>query len=203
MVNIQQTRSCYQCNGAGKRRCVVCLGPGQLPCKTCLARGQLKLSLQLTVTWKLYKSDRIVERTVIPEPLIRAVQGRVAFEEDRAAIWPINFFPDEAVNYASRELLDEHRARCTSEKVILQVKLVPTVTRLIIGALSSWLQNESHLSNLQRQSVRMIPVYQVAYAWRNERGYFYIYGHDNLVYFPNYPQKVCCGLLDLVPCSLL
>lgn len=99
----------------------MCLGPGQLPCKACLARGQLKLSLQLTVSWRIYKSDRIVERTSIPELFIRSVEGRIAFEEEKAAVWPINFFTDEAVNHASRELLDEHRTRYSKEKTISQV----------------------------------------------------------------------------------
>ena len=58
----------------------------------------------------------------MPEVLIRSVQGRVAFDEEKAAVWPINFFPDEAVNHASRELLDEHRARFSAEKTIAQVR---------------------------------------------------------------------------------
>jgi hypothetical protein len=70
----------------------------------------------------MYKSDRVVERTAVPEVLIRSVQGRVAFDEEKAAVWPINFFPDEAVNHASRELLDEHRARFSAEKTIAQVR---------------------------------------------------------------------------------
>lgn len=64
-----------------------------------------------------------MERTAVPELLIRSVQGRVAFDEEKAAVWPINFFPDEAVNHASRELLDEHRARLSSEKTIAQVSI--------------------------------------------------------------------------------
>jgi len=75
----------------------------------------------LTVTWKIHRADRVVERTAVPESLIRAVPGRVAFEEERAVIWPINFFPDEAVNHASRELLEEHRTRFTNEKTMIQV----------------------------------------------------------------------------------
>lgn len=62
-----------------------------------------------------------MERTVVPELLIRSVEGRVAFDEEKAAVWPINFFSDEAVNHASRELLDEHRTRYSSEKTIAQV----------------------------------------------------------------------------------
>lgn len=57
----------------------------------------------------------------MPESLIRSVQGRIAFDEEKAAVWPINFFPDEAVNHASREILDEHRARLSAEKTISQV----------------------------------------------------------------------------------
>ena len=84
--------------------------------------GQLKLSLQMTVAWRIYRSDRVVERTQVPELLIRSVPGRCAFQEERAVVWPINFFADEAVNHASRELLDEHRARhASAEKIIVQV----------------------------------------------------------------------------------
>jgi len=45
----------------------------------------------------------------------------LAFEEEEAAVWPINFFPDEAVNHASRALLDDHRLRYSAEKIMLQV----------------------------------------------------------------------------------
>lgn len=128
------------------------------------------------MTWKIHKADRVVERTAVPEPLIRSVPGRLAFAEERAALWPINFFQDEAVNHASRELLDEHRARLTSTEKVM----------------------------IQKQSVRLVPVYSIAYSWRSRsRGFFYIYGHDNLVHFPDYPQQSCCGLPDLIPCSLL
>ena len=68
------------------------------------------------------RSNRVVERTQVPELLIRSVPGRCAFQEERAVVWPINFFADEAVNHASRELLDEHRARhASAEKIIVQV----------------------------------------------------------------------------------
>lgn len=62
-----------------------------------------------------------MEHTAVPELLIRSAEGRVAFDEEKAVVWPINFFQDEAVNHASRELLDEHRVRYTNEKIIAQV----------------------------------------------------------------------------------
>lgn len=58
----------------------------------------------------------------MPELLIRSAEGRIAFDEEKAIVWPINFFQDEAVNHASRELLDEHRMRYSNEKTIAQVK---------------------------------------------------------------------------------
>ena len=70
---------------------------------------------------KIHKSDRVVERTGVPELLIRSTAGREAFVEEKAALWPINFFPDEAVNHASRELLDEHRRLYPTEKIMIQV----------------------------------------------------------------------------------
>ena len=63
----------------------------------------------------------MVERTSVPELFIPSVQGRIAFDEERPVLWPINFFPDEAVNHASRELLEEHRVGFPTEKIMSQV----------------------------------------------------------------------------------
>ncbi len=34
------------------------------------------IATQLTVTWKIHRADRVVERTPVPESLIRVVPGR-------------------------------------------------------------------------------------------------------------------------------
>ena len=95
------------------------------------------------------------------------------------------------VNYSMNTGQGTHQLRKLSSKYFSIRKIVKTK---YLTSFIDW---------AQKQSVQMVPVYQVAYVWRNRRGFYYIYGHDHLVHFPDYPQKVCCGLSDsLSGCSI-
>lgn len=163
-----RTEECMFCNGRGRRKCMSCYGEGQIRCETCQGRGQLRYFIQLTVTWKTHIDDYIVERTSLPDELIRSVSGQVAFEEQLPRIWPVNNFPDEAVNKASADLIQQHINNYHMEKLIQQ-----------------------------RHRIRVVPVSQVFYSWRSHDSYFFVYGFENQVYAPDYPQQCCCG------CSIL
>lgn len=52
----------------------------------CHARGQLKCYIKLTVTWKTTKADHVVERTALPDHLIREAQGKLAFEDKQPRV---------------------------------------------------------------------------------------------------------------------
>ena len=52
----------------------------------CHARGQLKCYIKLTVTWKNTKADHVVERTALPDHLIREAQGKLAFEDKQPRV---------------------------------------------------------------------------------------------------------------------
>jgi hypothetical protein len=41
--------------------------------------------------------------------------------------------------------------------------------------------------------VRIIPVTEVNYRWKNKNGVFFVFGFENKAYAPQYPQKICCG----------
>lgn len=49
----------------------------------------------------------------------------------------------------------------------------------------------------QRQQVRMVPVTEIHYTWKRRAGRFYLYGYENKVHAPEYPQTCCWG------CSVL
>ena len=67
-------------------RCSTCNGCGQLECSVCHTRGQLKCYIKLTVTWKTTKADHIVERTALPDHLIRNAQGKIAFQDQQPRV---------------------------------------------------------------------------------------------------------------------
>ena len=52
----------------------------------CNAKCQLKWYIKLTVTWKTHKVDHIVERTALPDHLIRAAEGKVAFQDQQPRV---------------------------------------------------------------------------------------------------------------------
>ncbi len=67
-------------------RCWTCNGFGRIECSVCSAKCQLKWYIKLTVTWKTHKADHIVERTALPDDLIRAAEGKVAFQDQQPRV---------------------------------------------------------------------------------------------------------------------
>ncbi|KAL4227078.1 hypothetical protein ACF0H5_015052 [Mactra antiquata] len=159
---------CTWCHGDGRRRCMTCHGMGMITCVCCQGYCSLKCFIKLTITWTNHLQDHIVERTALPDHLVRNVQGQVAFQEQQFRVWPINHFPDAEINNASQSIVQQHASAFPSEKLLMQ-----------------------------RHQVRIIPVLQALYKWKDTESDFYVYGFDRKVYAPNYPQQCCCG------CSIL
>ncbi|XP_064604972.1 protein SSUH2 homolog isoform X2 [Liolophura sinensis] len=157
-------RSCCWCNGSGRRRCTHCSGHGQITCPTCAGRANLKWFIRLTVNWHNHLGDHIVERTPLPDELIRSVSGQIAFEESQPKVWPINHFPDQEVNNASNSLIRQHESAFSSERQLQQ-----------------------------RHRVRIVPVTQAFYKFKGQDSSFFVYGFEHKVHAPDYPQKCCCG----------
>jgi hypothetical protein len=78
---------------------------------------------------------------------------------------PINDFPEPAVNQASNQLVGEHAASFFSTERVL----------------------------MQRHQVRIVPVSTAQYQWKGKHSQFWVFGFENQVYAPDYPQKCCCG----------
>ncbi|XP_019618474.1 PREDICTED: protein SSUH2 homolog isoform X1 [Branchiostoma belcheri] len=157
-------RCCTWCHGSGRRQCHQCHGLGQIPCPTCGAQGQLKCYIKLTIKWINHVEDHIVERTALPDELIRGVSGQVAFKEEYPRVWPINHFPEAEINNASQNLVQRHSTAYPTERLIMQ-----------------------------RHQVRIIPVAEATYNWKDQPYNFFVYGFEHKVHAPDYPQKCCWG----------
>ena len=159
---------CFYCHssihGRGRQDCMKCSSKGKTTCPTCEGGGLLLCYIQLTVTWKTNLSEHIVERMSVPENLVRNVSGVVAFVEEGPRILPISHFPDETINMASAQLLRDHERDFNSQLILAQ-----------------------------RHQVQVIPVTGATYKWKNSKGEFYVYGNEQKVYAPDYPQTCCCG----------
>ena len=111
-------------------------------------------------------SEYITENIQIPEDLIRDVSGQVAFEEEKTKVFPVEAFKDEVIRKASAQLVSSHGAKFIDEKILRQ-----------------------------RHQVRVVPVTRVGYEWRGKARSFFVYGYENKVYVPDYPQSCCWGCM--------
>ncbi|XP_065348432.1 protein SSUH2 homolog isoform X1 [Cloeon dipterum] len=159
---------CFYCHssthGHGRQDCLKCNAKGRVPCPTCDNYGQIQCFIQLTISWKVNSAEHIVERLSLPEDLVKSVSGQVAFEEEAQQVLPIGHFPDETINMASTQIVHAHAQAFSDQKLIRQ-----------------------------KQVVRIIPVTEINYRWKNKNNVFYVFGFENRAYAPDYPQKCCCG----------
>ncbi|VDH96103.1 Hypothetical predicted protein [Mytilus galloprovincialis] len=123
--------ACPFCNGTGKRDCLTCHSKGNVICKICQGHRILKYFIQLTIKWHKHDDNHIVERTSLPDKLVKKVEGQTAFEETYPRVYPIQHFAEQEINNASASLISKHQY--SMERILMQrhrVRIVPvTVCR--------------------------------------------------------------------------
>ena len=74
-------------------RCHNCGGRGRVPCEVCLTRGKLKHYLKLTVAWKVHTDEEVVERTALPDELIKTAEGVTAMQDQQPRVSSVSLLP--------------------------------------------------------------------------------------------------------------
>ncbi|XP_070557728.1 protein SSUH2 homolog [Ptychodera flava] len=161
---------CQECNGTGRKGCSPCSESGDKACSKCNEKGKLKCHVELIVQWKNNWDDFIVDYVgAVPEKVLRRLQGKIVIKDEKRKLSPLSNFPNVDINAASKELIENHHSEYSSHCKILK----------------------------QRHQVRVIPISDVRYTWKNKNRNFFVFGenHDN-VYAPNYPQRyLCCNVM--------
>lgn len=60
----------------------------------------------------------------LPEQLVRLVSGQVAYEEEGPRVIPLQGFPDEAINMASAQLVQDHLRKYQDQRILAQVSFL-------------------------------------------------------------------------------
>ncbi|XP_017568828.1 ssu-2 homolog, tandem duplicate 2 [Pygocentrus nattereri] len=159
---------CCSCNGLGRVKCRDCSGVGSNTCATCQGRGQLLCYVKLKIKWTNNIYVQVMDkRSGFPVDLLDSVAGETLLADMNVLVYPVSSFPDEAVNTASRKAVQEHQAQFSTTCRILQ----------------------------QRQTVELIPVTRVHYAWKEKTHIFFVYGIEHKVFTKDYPAKcICCTI---------
>lgn len=61
----------------------------------------------------------------LPEKFVRFVSGEEVFTQIGERIRPLNDFPEEKINEASKDLIFSHNSSFTDQKILMQVCSIP------------------------------------------------------------------------------
>ncbi|KAH9508005.1 Protein ssuh2 [Bulinus truncatus] len=142
-------RMCSKC-GNGLAICSDCKGSGRDKCLLCGGCGNLCWFILMTVKWANHVGDHIMEGTSLPQEKIKKVSGEIAFEETAPRVGPVNHFSEQQINQASRDLISKHGACYSMERILMQ-----------------------------RHKIRIVPVTQVSYSYKDQILAYYVYGFEN------------------------
>ncbi|XP_075218578.1 protein SSUH2 homolog isoform X2 [Lycorma delicatula] len=159
---------CVHCrvsrHGFGRQDCFKCKATGKLPCPPCESSGLILCFIQLTITWKTNVSEKIIKKICIPEKFIQMSKGKEIFLEEGERVSPLEDLPDEEeICVSSANFIEKHSILYSDQKFLAQ-----------------------------RQRVSVVPIADITYEWKGKEGQFFVYGIDNKIHAPDYPQT-CCG----------
>ncbi|XP_054290915.1 protein SSUH2 homolog isoform X2 [Macrosteles quadrilineatus] len=157
-------------HGFGRLDCLRCKASGRILCQPCEGTGLMIYYILLTITWKTNISEYIKKSVSLPEKFFRFVTGEEVFSQIGERIKPLTEFPQEEVNEASKNLINNHISTFVDQKILMQ-----------------------------RQTVRAVPITHVRYKWKGHEGQYFVFGEENRVHAPDYPQTCCWGCI----CTIL
>uniref|UniRef100_A0A7N6AWE2 Ssu-2 homolog n=1 Tax=Anabas testudineus TaxID=64144 RepID=A0A7N6AWE2_ANATE len=159
---------CTNCSARGKVKCSDCKGEGMKDCKTCKGTRRLLAYIQLKVEWKNHVEDYTGDQNpVLKSDKLRSANGKELYKNNQFLLYPLIGFPNPAMAQASERLIKDHQSKFSQTSRILQ----------------------------QRQTVELIPITKVVYAWKGKSHFYVVYGNNNKVSDDDYPATCCCTIL--------
>ncbi|XP_070549992.1 protein SSUH2 homolog [Ptychodera flava] len=160
---MKKKETCQHCSGKGKRICFRCNGHAVITCSVCEGYKQLRFYIVVKSKYIVHNDDQIEGKTALPNNLVRDVEGENLYSIEGDMVNPITTFPVQDINDISRKLVEKHRTKWTSERILKQ-----------------------------KHGLRGVPVSEASYTWKEKPGKFWVYGYEHKVYFPKYPHNCCC-----------
>jgi len=163
---VDKTEHCITCSGKGRVQCPRCHGHGKVTCTICSGACSLLHFIELTVEFKTHVLEHVVERTSLPDELVKNAGGKTMLEDVNVRILPVGYKEGNWAEVAqkSQQLLTQHASELQTHRV--------------------W---------QQRQNVRSIPVCDVRYEYSSKTHTFIVYGLEKRVWYDKYPADCCCG----------
>ncbi|XP_076448569.1 protein SSUH2 homolog [Babylonia areolata] len=159
---------CSGCNDSHLSPCLRCGGEGRVLCPACDGYRAIRCFIQIKIKFKTYKEQFVKEDTALPDNLIKEVKGVTVFEQTNQKLCPLTEFSIAEIAAKSQQFFSKHQLELLDKKRLLQ----------------------------QRQKLVAVPVAEVAVTWKDQPGRFWVYGKENKLYLPDYPDTcACCVIL--------
>ena len=150
--------------------------------------------------------DHVVERTALPDHLIRNVSGKIVFQAEytqvivitllhtlptyHVQVAPLTSFSEQEINAASQRLVQQHANQFVGKRILRQVVCLNVCRRHFYCCFAAVVS--------QHHFVKMVPVSQVDYTYNDKQYTFWVYGDENRVYEEDYPLKCCCVICTIL-----
>jgi hypothetical protein len=124
-------------------------------------------------------AEHIVERLDLPNDLIRDVSGQVAYEEEAPRVKSIDAFSDNlGIKVASTSLVFNHLNSLSDHKVKVKVtRYYPAAASVVSICITTSIILGSNCTR-----------HTCSYEWKGNLHVFFVYGFENKIYLPKYPQ---------------
>ncbi|KAK7503572.1 hypothetical protein BaRGS_00005111 [Batillaria attramentaria] len=160
--------TCQACSDSRYEQCGDCSALGRRVCPACDGYRAIRCFIQLKVKFKNHKEEYLREETDLPDHLVAEVGWITMFEQMHEQLAPIEGFPIPEIDSKSKQFLAKHRLELLDKKRLLQ----------------------------QRQKLSATPVTEVHVTWKDQPGRYWVYGKEQKVYCPDYPEQcACCVIL--------
>lgn len=172
---------CSSCAGSGKVTCSRCSGSGRVTCTTCFGACNLKHFRQLDVGFRTHTTEKILEKTDLPDHLVATVSGILELAEEDERIEPQagGGGPFRGATRVSAEVND-------------------AANELIAGHVF-----EGQRVHRQKLVVRGVPVHEARYRWGKKTRRFWVYGIERAIHAPDFPTSRARVSLAIAAVSLL
>ncbi|VDI52254.1 Hypothetical predicted protein [Mytilus galloprovincialis] len=178
-------KSCHTCGASGKIECFVCRGSGHVKCNGgCSGKGEKKV--YRNSAWVMERCSRCSGR------------GEIRRNNRSEHVVEKTSLPPEMVAHASGSIgFEDLQQQVIPLQRFPEPEINSASQRLLVGH-----KFPDRRILMQRHKIRIIAVTKCTCKYKNKDMTYYVFGLDNDVHAPDYPQQSCFGFINCPKCSL-
>ncbi|XP_071957801.1 protein SSUH2 homolog [Antedon mediterranea] len=150
---------CVQCGGTGHPNCQLCRGHACIVCSVCQGHKQLHFYIKLLSKFDIIENEIWLNPTKVANKNLQKSHKIKVIETEATTVSPIANYHIGDVNTASDDMISKHAVDST-KRIVQQCHVLVA-----------------------------LPSVEAKYDWKRKTKSFWVYGEENKVYAPDYPES--------------